>query len=184
MSRNVEEGDVEQLLNSLADGKKQIIESIYKDYFPRVEAFVKRNSGSHEEARDLFQESMFMMFQFSRKPNRSKIENFDSYFFGICRNRWYAFLAREKRRTEIERDTNADTGTDSDLHHYIYLKAFEKLGDDCKKVLKYYIEGKSTEELAHLLNTSMDYAKRKKYLCKEKLKTIALEVLKVYERES
>lgn len=173
---------VELLLDNIKAGKKETIESLYKDYYFDIESFVINNSGNREEAKDLFQECMYIIFEYSRKPHRKDIESFSAYFSGIYRNRWYSHLKKKKREFEkLEGWNQIEIADTEDLYYYSYLKAFEQLGEDCKKVLRYYINAKTTEEIAELINTSIDYAKRKKYLCKEKLKEIAHRELKKNE---
>lgn len=168
----------ETVIRGIGEQNRELIQWIYENYYPRVESFVRQNSGTGEEAQDLFQECMFLLFQYSRRGSRKEVENFSSYFYGMYRNRWLVHLARRKKRSESEEHAENVKDEEDDLRYLVYLKAFEKLGEDCKEVLRQYIKGISTEELASVLKTSIDYAKRKKYLCKEKLKSIAAVELK------
>jgi RNA polymerase sigma factor (sigma-70 family) len=171
-----------ELLKKIREGDVQIIESIYERYFSKINSFVLRNSGSEEDARDVFQECMFQLFQYSRRMEAPHIENFEAYFFGMCRNKWFSNLAKRKRNVASDKENAYENDDSEDHYYYIYLSALEKLNQDCREILNYYVEGKKTEEMAQLLDTTVDYAKRKKYLCKEKLKAIALAELKVYEQ--
>jgi DNA-directed RNA polymerase specialized sigma24 family protein len=46
------------LLKGLAQNDSRAAESIYKDNFNMVLAFVLNNNGSYDEAKDIFQEAM------------------------------------------------------------------------------------------------------------------------------
>ncbi|MCB0688543.1 MAG: RNA polymerase sigma factor [Saprospiraceae bacterium] len=167
----------ESLLEQLAAGKKEAIEKIYHAYFPGLLSFVRNNRGDIEDAKDLFQECLYYLYRYLRKSDAQEIANLEAYFRVMYRNRWYEHLKKRNREVESIEDSEVII-EEEDIHYYVYLQAFEKLGSDCKKVLRFYIDGKSSQEIADLLNTSIDYAKRKKYLCKESLKEIASQILK------
>ena len=179
MKNNLE--DTTNLLQSLANGDREAIQFMFDKYYPRVLGFVKENRGTVEDAKDLFQECLFYLFRYIGKPDNKTIENLESYFRTMYRNRWYHHLAKVGKEKELRQNYEA-WPDEEDQYYFIYLKAFEMLGDDCKKVLRYYVEGKNTEELAILLDTSLDYAKRKKYLCKENLKKIATKLLNKFDQ--
>ena len=164
------------LLEALRVGKREAIQKLYEDFFPGLLLFVRNNQGNDEDAKDLFQECLFFLYRHLRKSDGKEIENLPAYFRAMYRNRWYHHLNRKVKEDELLRDYEIVVSGE-DYYYYLYLIAFEKLGDDCKQVLKYYIEGKNTQELARLLDTSVDYAKRKKYLCKENLKKIVSALL-------
>lgn len=168
--------ETRELLRGLADGNGEAVQILYEQQFPGLLSFVRNNRGDFEDAKDLFQECLFYLFRYVSKQGIEAVENFEAYFRGMYRNRWYLQLNKRSREIDLKQNFTVQVEED-DLYYFVYLRAFEKLGTDCQKVLQYYIAGKNTEELALLLNTSVDYAKRKKYLCKENLKKIASQLL-------
>lgn len=169
--------DGRALLDALREGRKEAIQRLYGDFFPGLSNFVRNNQGTLEDAKDLFQECLFYLYRYLNKTDREEIDNLPAYFRAMYRNRWYHHLNQKAKLDDAVKDYQEPV-SEPDEMYYIYLLAFQKLGKDCRQVLKYYVEGKNSEELASYLNTSTDYAKRKKYLCKEQLKKIALELLK------
>ncbi len=149
-------------------------------FLPKIRRFVLQNSGSISDAKDLFQECIFYLYRYAQ-DTAFEVQNLDAYFMNMVRNRWYHQL-RVRKREEGVIDT-LDTGESraNDLQYYAYLRAFAQLGADCRKVLELYIEGIPVKSVAEKLNTSIDYAKRKKYLCKEQLKKLAFEMLNRYD---
>jgi DNA-directed RNA polymerase specialized sigma24 family protein len=51
------------LLKALANNDSRAAETIYKDNFNMVLAFILNNNGSYDEARDIFQEAMIALYQ-------------------------------------------------------------------------------------------------------------------------
>jgi DNA-directed RNA polymerase specialized sigma24 family protein len=51
------------LLQGLAKNDRKAIESIYKDNYNMVQALVIKNNGTSEDAKDIFQEAMIVLFE-------------------------------------------------------------------------------------------------------------------------
>ena len=167
--------EAERILLRVRDGEKLVVENLYDTYFSFMLVYVKNNGGIEADAEDLFQECLMYLYLFSKKENAPEIHNFKAYFSTMYKNRWFVKLKNKKReRLMIEEVSyNEAQYEESDFRQVIYLKALDKLGEDCRQVLEYYTSGKKNEEVAQILKTTLDYAKRKKYLCKKKLKEIA-----------
>ena len=54
------------LLQGLARNDKKAIETIYKDNYNLVQALVVNNSGTSEDAKDIFQEAMIVLYEKAR----------------------------------------------------------------------------------------------------------------------
>ena len=141
--------------------------------------FVKKNKGATEEAKDVFQEAV-MAFYENVKQGKFKGESaIASYIYSIARFNWLNRLKRKGIGQKIL-DTQKTTAiTESFLPRFLekekerqVLGIFEKLGNDCKKVLVLHIyQQLNMDEIA----TEMHYengqiARNKKYKCLKKLK--------------
>ena len=51
------------LLEGLALNDREVIEAIYRDNYPMVQALILNNSGNSDEARDIFQEAMIVVYE-------------------------------------------------------------------------------------------------------------------------
>ena len=79
----------QQLLRALAKGERVATEQIYKQQFPIINSWLIKNGGSADDAADLFQEAMVVLF--------SKVQNADftltcaigTYLFSISKHLWY-----------------------------------------------------------------------------------------------
>jgi RNA polymerase sigma factor (sigma-70 family) len=179
---NRDRNETERLVEQLRTGEVEAIEGLYHRFFPGLNRFVRNNKGTVEDARDLFQECLYYLYRNLNRPEGLAIDNLEAYFRAMYRNRWFQYLANKTRTQVTEQDYGAWETNEEDIYYYAYIRAFNSLNDDCRQVLEYYVEGKNTREIADLLGTTLDYAKRKKYLCKEKLKEIAEKLMKVYHR--
>lgn len=173
----------ESILDRIRSGDRRAVEEFYTRYYTDLVSFIRSNSGTEEEAKDIFQECMLVIYQYSRRDDRKPIDNMDAYFAGMYRNKWFLAIKKHKRDAEKIRDISHTVydSSEEDVYYSAYLRALSKLGEDCQEILKYYVNGCSSVQLAELLSTTVDYAKRKKYLCKEKLKNLATSELAKYE---
>jgi len=51
------------LLKGLAAGDRKIIEGIYKDHFNMIQSLIVNNNGTADDARDIFQEAMVVLYE-------------------------------------------------------------------------------------------------------------------------
>lgn len=165
-------------MKGLRENDRQTILKMYNEYYPLLRKFVIANSGSETEAKDLFQECMVYLYQLSCRESIPPIENLKAYFIGMFRNRWFVQLKKQKKHADFVATISTEFIEESDESYNLYLRAFQRLGDDCKTILNMYVDGQKNDDLARFLKTSLDYAKRKKYLCKEKLKSIVKDMSK------
>ncbi len=51
------------LLRGLAKNDRKAIETIYKDHYNMVQAMVVKNNGTIDDAKDIFQEAMIVLYE-------------------------------------------------------------------------------------------------------------------------
>ena len=92
----------EQILRGILRHDNLILQFIYKQFYYKVNYFIKKNQGSEEDANDLFQEAIIVIYR-KLKENDLIFEksSFQGYLFSVCRFLWLKQL--EKRRIEREK---------------------------------------------------------------------------------
>lgn len=76
------------LLKGLANNDSKAIETIYKDNFNMVQAYVLNNNGSYDEARDIFQEAMIALYEKAQNESFVLTCQIKTYIYSICRRLW------------------------------------------------------------------------------------------------
>ena len=152
---------------------EKVLNYLYDHYFQTVRNHVLKNSGSNDDASDVFQDTIITLYQQVSENNFNLTSDLKGYFFGIARNIWNAGLRQKKRTTELNVDF-AEEDDSNDLFdpalEKILSRAFQKLKPDCQTILTLFYDGLSYEEIAARMNLKNEtYARRKKYLCKEAL---------------
>ncbi|MEO1052846.1 MAG: sigma-70 family RNA polymerase sigma factor [Bacteroidota bacterium] len=171
---DVHQREVEKLLA----GDQGFITTLYQEVFPSIVRLIRSNSGNDEEAKDLFQDALMATYKKARDERFVLTCSLKSFIYAVSRNIWlYRLRDKRKRKDEtdiIPEDTVSDVDIEKLMDDYekvkLYKKHFKKLTEDCKQVLKLHFEGNAMDDIAiHMGYGSKEYAKKKKFKCKEKL---------------
>ena len=171
----------ENLLKGLREQKVDCIRYLYKNYFPIVKSIVVKNSGSYEDAEDVFQDGLITLYY---KSNSGKITlncNLKTFFYSICKNIWMQRLDRKWRLLYQDEMLNEPTVEyENDEYDYNEMRLekmrlfhihYLSLPDECQKLLTYFIAKIPLKEISRLMGFKNErYAKQRKYLCKNMLR--------------
>ena len=160
-----------EIFERIQKGDEKALEFLYKKYYRMMTKLVITNSGTEDEARDIYQDALIVFWQKATSGNLVLTSKISTYIYSICQNLWRKELDRKKRLSNEEKDSAVSMDLDSSEKEKIIAKCLDQLGDTCKKVLMYYyFEEMSMQEIAEKLGfANTDTAKTKKYKCKMKL---------------
>lgn len=160
-----------ELFERIRSGDEKALEFLYKKYYRMMTKMVITNSGTEEEARDIYQDALIVFWQKATSGNLVMTSKISTYIYSICQNLWRKELDRKKRLSNETNDTPVLMDTDSKEREQIIARCINQLGETCKKVLMYYyFEEMSMQDIAERLGfANTDTAKTKKYKCKKKL---------------
>jgi RNA polymerase sigma factor (sigma-70 family) len=163
--------DEKEIFDRIRKGDEKALEFIYKKYYRMMTKMVISNSGTEEEARDVYQDALVVFWQKARSGNLVMTSKMSTFIYSVCQNLWRKELDRKKRLSNEEVDSSVSINTDSAEREKIVARCLEQLGDTCRKVLMYYyFDELSMQEIADKLGfANTDTAKTKKYKCKQKL---------------
>ncbi len=170
------------ILKGLAANDKQAIETIYRGNFAMIQSFILNNSGSQDDARDIFQEAMIVLFEKSRLDSFELSSQLKTYIYSVCRRLWLKRLNQMQRYSgslenveetvQVEEDLETHEKRNTDFN--LMETAMSKIGEPCKSLLDaYYIQKKHMQEIAADFGyTNADNAKTQKYKCLMRLKKL------------
>ncbi len=170
----------QDLLNGILRNDTIVLQYIYKNFYSKINFFIKKNSGDDDDANDMFQEAIIIIYR-KLKVNELVLDcSFETYLYSVCRFLWLKQL--EKRKTEKEKikdnheynediyDDGLEKVVDLNERYRLYQKHFTNLGKDCQKVLQLYFEKVPLKNIAQIMGfKSEKYAKKRKFKCKEYL---------------
>lgn len=164
----------EVFLDALIENNNKVIMIIYKKFYPKIESYIRYNSGSEKDAQDIFHDALMYLIV-KHRENKMNIKSFESYLFGICRNRWNTAIRNNK---VIKSDFAILKEESIDLSQFIleqerlefYKDKFQMLSDNCKEVLGGYFSKMSYEELMRELSYStINTVRQRVFKCKAQL---------------
>jgi RNA polymerase sigma factor (sigma-70 family) len=171
----------EAILKGLKEKRSDCIRYLYREYFPLAKSIVEKNSGSYQDAEDVFQDGVIILYQKILSGPLTLNCTLKTFFFSICRNIWMQRLDR-KWRLLYQDDLVSETVEDYDAipielneekleKTRLYQLHFLSLPADCQKILKMFLSKTSLKEISeHMGFKDVSYAKTRKYLCKNMLR--------------
>lgn len=179
----------EKLVKAIQANDEHVLKSLYKDNFYKTEQYVLKNSGSFDEAKDIFQEAFVAVWE-NVQDNKFVPKNksaLNGYIYTIAKNKWLNHLNSALYRKTNSFENHVHTLTDKNIIEADIFKeenenkiddvanAFDSLGDTCKKLLSvFYYDNKSLRDISKVFNITEASARNKKYRCLEKLRTLVL----------
>ena len=134
--------------------------------------FVGKNSGTKEDAKDIFHDGLTAIYEKSIKEDIFLKSSFKTYLYAICKNLWLMVLRRRKTALKAETKENLMTtmpeGVEEDIisqqQYKLFRFHFKTLGEDCQKVLDMFFQGISLREIAAKMDFSEAYAKKNSHV--------------------
>ncbi|HMO60522.1 MAG TPA: sigma-70 family RNA polymerase sigma factor [Ferruginibacter sp.] len=170
------------LLKGLAQSDKEAVEAIYRDNYNIIQSFILNNNGSVDEARDIFQEAMVVLYEKSKDPSFSLSCQIKTYVYSVCRRLWLKRLQQLNRFTTQVESMEDIVPVEEELEEHekknteflLMEQALGKIGEPCKSLLDaYYLQKKSMMDIAGEFGyTNADNAKTQKYKCLVRLKKL------------
>jgi RNA polymerase sigma factor (sigma-70 family) len=170
----------QDLLNGIQRNDTVVLQFIYKNFYSKINFFIKKNSGDDDDANDIFQEAIIIIYR-KLKANELVLDcSFETYLYSVSRFLWLKQL--EKRKLEKEKikdnheynddiyDNGLEKVVDLNERYRLYQSHFVNLGKDCQKILQLYFDKVPLKNIAQIMGfKSEKYAKKRKFKCKEYL---------------
>lgn len=154
---------------------------LYDCLYEKVQAYVLRNRGDETEARDIFQESLLVLYKLAKQGRLAEVENAEAYLYTICRNRWLRYSQSRGKTVEITEnhhtipvDEVTVTRIIDQERQQLLDRLLQSLGEVCYKILIYfYYEKKSMKEILDLMPFKTEQViKNKKSNCLKKMRAL------------
>ena len=185
------------LIAAIQAGDERALAQLYRLHWPMVSHFVLQNSGSEDDAQDVYQEGVMVFYEKVRDGSLELSCQIKTYLYAVCRRLWLKRLTSKSRfgvrllDDEELGTATLPTGAADDLREAeeregrftTMEQALAQLGEPCRSLLEgFYLLDKSMQDLtAEFGYTNADNAKNQKYKCLVRLKKL---FFAVYKEES
>ena len=164
-------------LDGILRGHRPTLEQLYAQLFPMTNKWVSANGGNGQDAEDVFQDAVMVVFEKARQPGFQLTSKFSTFFIGICRNLW---LSRRQKKSRS--DVTITDGAKYMVADYsepdfekvdrkrLFDRALSQLGEDCQRLLRMSFQKMPMEKIAKQMGYGSEgYARRRKCQCKDRL---------------
>lgn len=146
-----------------------------------VQSLIINNNGSSDDAKDVFQEAMIVLYQKAKTAEFELNCQIKTFVYSVSRRLWLKKLAQQNRFTisdsqddtiSVEEDIEEHERRDVEFH--MMDRAMSGLGEPCKSLLEaFYLQKRNMQEIAASFGyTNADNAKNQKYKCLMRLKKL------------
>jgi RNA polymerase sigma factor (sigma-70 family) len=147
-----------------------------------VQTLIINNNGSADDAKDIFQEAMIVLYEKVRSGTFELNCQIKTYMYSVCRRLWLKRLQQLNRYSSPIESLEAVVPVEEEIEEHeqrnaefeMMEKAISSLGEPCKSLLEaYYLQKQNMQVIAANFGyTNADNAKNQKYKCLMRLKKI------------
>jgi RNA polymerase sigma factor (sigma-70 family) len=173
----------QEILTGLSQNDATTTTHVYQTLAPPIFKYVLSNSGTRDEAKDLFQETFIRVLKKIQDGRYNHREKFEAYFITVARNTWIDQLrAKKQRPLPTDDEWLWQCADDSDEESLLQLvlrdrrmEALQQVWtawDDtgCHRILhRFHYDNVRTKDLALEENTSQNTLLQRLYKCRIKL---------------
>ena len=174
--------DEKALLKGLALNDRKSVETIYKLFYNMVQSLIINNNGSSDDARDIFQETVIVLYEKAKTGSFELNCQLKTYVYSVSRRLWLKKLQQQQRyipningldeTVQVEDEIEGHSQRQSEFQ--MMEKALLHLGEPCRSLIEaFYLQKRNMTDIAgHFGYTNADNAKNQKYKCLMRLRKL------------
>lgn len=181
MQQNEKHTSYYSQVEAIKENNETVLKIFYKDNYYKIEKYVLNNSGSKEEAKDIFQDAFIAVWR-NIQLDKFSPENegaLAGYLYRIAKNKWLDYLRSGHYKKMVPLADAPDEIEDGllekedDLYINEVKKNFDELGGNCREVLiRFYFNKESMKTIASHFNWTEATTRNNKYRCLQKLREL------------
>ena len=165
----------QRYVQALLDNDTLVVREIYEKYADKIRYYIVANSGSEDDAADIFQEALIDVYNQAKYKALQLTCPFEPYLLLICKRKWLNELKKRGRQPVTKEVDDVSIGEDvfalaeqlkqSNEKMQVFLQCFEKLGAGCQEIIRKCLSGEDQEKIAEQLKVTYGYLRKKKSEC-------------------
>lgn len=171
-----------EIIQGLKSGESYAVKFLAREFLPVISYFISKNSGSEEDAKDVFQDALFIIIEKIHNNDFEVQGALSTYLFAICKHLWLIELDRQKAAKNYQlrhlieaKEIDSSELVDSVFYENVFRQCFNAMDEISQKILKMYWMEISPTEIAEKLGYSYGYVRKRKSECMKELKTRIME---------
>ena len=167
----------QEIIQGIKSGESFAVKFLVRDFLPVIRYFISKNNGNEEDAKDIFQDALFIIIEKIYNNDLVLQGTLSTYLFAICKNLWLMALDKQKaaknyelRRTTGHNEKDFTESVDNGFYENIFKQCFNSMDEVSQKILKMYWMEISPAEIARKLGYTYGYVRKKKSESMKELK--------------
>lgn len=175
-----------EVVLGILNNSEEALNRLYTSYFPMVLQFILNNNGDEDDAKDVYQESIIVVYNKIQSGDFELTSKLKTYIYSISRRIWLKKLAQQSKKTNNISEFEDVIAVEEDLEHHEAKdlqfdkmdSALQQLGEPCKTIIQdFYINNLSMQDISEKFGyTNTDNAKTQKYKCLQRLKKLFFQI--------
>jgi RNA polymerase sigma factor (sigma-70 family) len=171
-----------EVILGILNNSENALKRLYTAYFPMILQLIINNNGDEDDAKDIYQEAIIVLYNKVKAGNFELSSKLKTYIYSICRRLWLKRLSQLNRYGGDIRDfeeyspveDEQDENDEKSIQFNKMESALQQLGEPCKTIMEdFYIHNKSMQDICERFGyTNADNAKTQKYKCLQRLKKL------------
>lgn len=168
-----------EIITAIKKGKDdKVLNRLYQEILPKVSSFIRNNSGSDDEAFDVFQDAVMAFYKLVVTGKFNEEYEISGFIYTVSRNLWINRVKKLNKHISVDTDDSRGLPEASFLDSMyneekrsLVKTLFEQLDFKCKEILTYTVYQSLTMEdvCVRMGFASENAAKTSNYRCKKKL---------------
>ena len=171
-----------EVILGILNNSESVLKRLYLAYFPMVLQLIINNSGTADDAKDIYQEAIIVLYNKVKGGEFELNSKLKTFIYSVCRRLWLKRLSQMNRyggdisdfHEYLPVEEDIDLHNDRDMQFDKMESSLQLLGEPCKTIIEdFYIHDRSMQEICEKFGyTNADNAKTQKYKCLQRLKKL------------
>lgn len=171
-----------EVIIGILNNSDSVLKRLYLAYFPMVLQLILNNNGNEDDAKDIYQEAIIVLYNKVKRGDFELSSKLKTYIYSICRRLWLKRLKQLNRyggdikdfQEYLPVEDEIEKHQERDMQLNKMENAMKLLGEPCKTIMEdFYMHSKSMQEICERFGyTNADNAKTQKYKCLQRLKKL------------
>jgi len=171
-----------EVIMGILNNSESVLKRLYLAYFPMVLQLIINNNGDADDAKDIYQEAIIVLYNKVKAGDFELSSKLKTYIYSVCRRLWLKRLSQMNRyggdikdfQEYLSDEDETERNNDRDIEFDKMGNALKLLGEPCKTIIEdFYIHNRSMQEICESFGyTNADNAKTQKYKCLQRLKKL------------
>ena len=171
-----------EVVLGILNNSEEALNKLYIGYYPMVLQFILNNNGDEDDAKDVYQEAIIVLYNKIKSGNFELSSKLKTCLYSVSRRIWLKKLAQHSKKANniadfedvLAIDEDVEQHEQKDMQFDKMKTSLESLGEPCKTIIEdFYIHNLSMQDICEKFGyTNSDNAKTQKYKCLQRLKKL------------